>query len=360
MNRNTSLLTAVLLGAVLGAGAVWWAIGKKEAPAAGQYDSAETPSRSELQASVSGGDGKPSAPVPTTASSGDGTAIAEHANLSGSGTPFVADGKEPAADTEAISSDQPTATGTSPGRMRLKELPGQATVVDQVVVPVPSEIFAALERVGRPRWKEVLRPFNKAVNPRTGAEETALLLGNVIAEGFIAVEAENAGQVRRVGQSVLNLSAAIGVRKTVIARSNAILQSADRRDWPRVRTELDRALADVKAAMQELNSEALADLVSLGGWLRGAEALAAVTNDDFNPESAELLHQPGLVRHFTARLQGLPVKSKNLEVIIALDEGLKEIRPLIAAEAPLEKKQVADILEITKRLTKRIEGKNGR
>ena len=30
--------------------------------------------------------------------------------------------------------------------------------MDQVVVPVPSEVFAVLDKLGKPSWPEVLRP----------------------------------------------------------------------------------------------------------------------------------------------------------------------------------------------------------
>jgi hypothetical protein len=191
----------------------------------------------------------------------------------------------------------PLATGQEPKQhIDVGKLPQQATLVEDVIVPVPSEVFGVLDKLGSPNWHDVLRSEKPAV---PGArEETALLLGNVIADGFIAVEAQDPEEVKKIGRTVLDLSAALGVRKAVIARSNAIIQAADKKDWTECRKELDGALQDVKQAMDLLHDEDLAQLVSLGGWLRGTEALAQVVSRNYTKDSAGLLHQPALLDYF--------------------------------------------------------------
>ena len=118
-----------------------------------------------------------------------------------------------------------------PAHIDVSKLPNQATLVDDVVVPVPSEIFGVLDKLGSPNWHEVLRTAKP--NPPGDRAQTALLLGTVIAEGFIAVEAQEGEEVKKIGRNVLNLSAAIGVKKSVISRSNAIIEAADQKDWQR-------------------------------------------------------------------------------------------------------------------------------
>ena len=158
--------------------------------------------------------------------------------------------------------------------------------------PVPSEIFAVLDKLGKPNWAAVLRS-NKTLAKAPGEQaETALLLGTVIAEGFIAVEATKTTEVKEIGKNVLKLAKALGVGKEVTERTNAILNYADKADWPGVRKELDLALSDVKRAMVKLDSEPLSQLVSLGGWLRGTEALTTVVTTGYTKDGAELLHQP--------------------------------------------------------------------
>src|SRR2546429_194995 len=81
--------------------------------------------------------------------------------------------------------------------------------VEDVVVPLPNEVFGALNKLGSVNWKEYVRS-NKGSN-FTERPRIALLLGTVIADGFIAVQAEDAPTVKEIGQRVLALSKGIGV-----------------------------------------------------------------------------------------------------------------------------------------------------
>jgi flagellar biosynthesis regulator FlaF len=169
----------------------------------------------------------------------------------------------------------------------------------------------------------------------------------VIAEGFIAVEAQEPEQVKKIGRTVLDLSAALGVRKAVVARSNAIIEFADKKDWTACRKELDGAFTDVKQAMNELHDEELAQLVSLGGWLRGTEALAQVVSRNYTKDSAGLLHQPALLDYFDHRLAHMAPRRRSDEVVAKIEKRLPEIRPLIGeADSDISRQSVDQIREI--------------
>lgn len=243
--------------------------------------------------------------------------------------------------------------------IELSRLPKEAKLVDQVVVPVPSEVFAVLDKLGKPNWPEVLRTQKAVAVPTGGKEQVSLMLGVVIAEGFIAVEAENSEEVKNIGNSVRSLAKAIGVEKAVRSRANSIVEFADKRLWMDVRKELDLALADVRQAMIELNSESLAQLVSLGGWLRGTEALAAVVGKNFSKDGAELLHQPVLIEHFNYRLKGLPENVQNGELISKILTGLKNIQPLMGGSGGenIRDKNVKEIGQICADLVGAVQSK---
>src|SRR5947207_15083983 len=76
-----------------------------------------------------------------------------------------------------------------------------STTMEDVVVPLPNEIFGALNKLGAVNWKEHVRS-DKGPNFTEGPR-IALLLGAVIADGFIAVQAEDAPAVKDIGQRVL-------------------------------------------------------------------------------------------------------------------------------------------------------------
>src|ERR1043166_8254440 len=113
-----------------------------------------------------------------------------------------------------------------------------STTVEDVVVPLPNEIFGALNKLGAVNWKEHVRS-DKGPN-FTERPRIALLLGTVIADGFIAVQAEDAPAVKEIGQRVLALAKGIGVGNSITPHAKAITEAADKRNWENVRQELDR------------------------------------------------------------------------------------------------------------------------
>ena len=246
----------------------------------------------------------------------------------------------------------------APTHIDLGSLPEQTRMIDEVVVPVPSEIFAVLDKLGKPRWEDVLRPVNgtKAVGDQA---QIALQLGTVIAEGFIAVEAENVEEVKNIGKKVLTLSEAINVRKAVLKRSKSITDFAGKKEWSAVRKELDGALSDVKAAMLELKSEQMSQLVSLGGWLRGTEALTAVVSRNYSKDGAELLHQPVLLDYFERQLANMRPRTKSNPLVTKVQKGLLEIRPLVGLHdgSEISEKSVKEIGAHVEALVKSIGAK---
>lgn len=234
-----------------------------------------------------------------------------------------------------------------PSSINLADFP--AASVEDVVVPVPSEIFTVLDKLGNPNWKAQLS-LHKTPTPSDRAH-VALLLGCVIAEGFVAVEAEDKERVKELGQDVLKLADAINVRKSVISRSKSITDKADHRDWHGVRVEFDGALQDVRSAMDEMNDEDLAQLVSLGGWLRGTNALTSIVSAHYTADGAELLHQPELVHYFLRCINGMTPRLKKNSLVIAVDTVLKQIAPMIdEKKQPLNLKKVQEIQDKTHQL----------
>lgn len=247
-----------------------------------------------------------------------------------------------------------------PQTIDVRKLSAQSKLIDQVVVPVPSEIFAVLDKLGKPNWTSVLRKTPSVAQAPAEQPRIALMLGSVIAEGFIAVEAEDVNEVKQIGKSVLNLTKALGVQKKAQTRAKAISDAAEDKDWAGVRKQLDKALDDVSDQMVELNSEELSQLVSLGGWLRGTEALTAVVEKQYSKDGAELLHQPLLLDYFEKRLANMKPKLKLNPLIIKVQKGVLEIRPLMGLPegGDISEKSVKEIGAISAALVKAINSKS--
>ena len=244
-------------------------------------------------------------------------------------------------------------------KINIAELVPQAQVVDDVVVPVPSEIFAVLDKLGKPNWTAVLRAPKGVAKPFGQHPQVALYLGTIIAEGFIAVEAEDAGAVTDIGKSVLSLAKALGVEKEVSSRAKAIIDAADQKDWKLVRKELDGALGEVRGAMKAIGSADYAHLVSLGGWLRGTEALCEVVDKNYTKDGADLLRQKMLLDFFDGILKSIAKRKPVNPLLPKMRTGLTSIQPIIGlgAGTDISAKSVKEIGTITSGLVKTIQTK---
>jgi len=197
-----------------------------------------------------------------------------------------------------------------------------STTVEDVVVPLPNEIFGALNKLGGVNWKEHVRS-DKGPN-FTERPRIALLLGAVIADGFIAVQAEDAPAVKDIGQRVLALAKGIGVGNSITPHAKAIIEAADKRNWENVRQELDRTQNSVQQAMNEVKQH-------------------------FSTDGAELLHQPDLLAYFQTRLKAMP--EFNLPIIHQIQDALVEVKPLIDVGGKgIPAESVKKVNEITTRL----------
>jgi hypothetical protein len=243
-------------------------------------------------------------------------------------------------------------------KIDVSKLPKETRVVDEIIVPVPSEIFTVLDKLGKPNWQAVQRPIKGVAQPFGDRPQQALYLGTVIAEGFIAVEATDAEEVKNIGRSVLNLSRALGVRDAVTKRANAIINAADKENWAQVRQELDGALSVVKDALAQLGDADLANLVALGGWSRGTEALCEVVNRDYKKDGADLLHQPALITSFEGKLSGLKARLRKEPLVSKAQSTLKAIKPLMGEEgAVITKETVKKIGDLIAGFIKAIQTK---
>ena len=199
--------------------------------------------------------------------------------------------------------------------------PGQ--VVDDVVVPVPSEVFSVLDKLGEPNWRQELRDvdFPKS-SDRT---KLALMFGLVVAEGFVSVQAEDKEKVKDIGREVIDLATALGLIKAVRPHAQAILDAADKEHWSAIRKEFDQTQKTVRDSMEQMKDVDLSQCVSMGGWLRGTASVTSVVGKNFSADRAELLNQPMLVEHFLATISKMGPSMKGHAIVSDISKGLTSI-----------------------------------
>ena len=230
----------------------------------------------------------------------------------------------------AVSLTFPTfsrAEGSSAGVVAFDPAKFPGYVVDDVVVPVPSEIFSVLDKLGEPNWRQELRGVK--MPETTDRTRLSLVFGTVVAEGFVAVQAQDKQAVEDIGREVIDLSKSLGIHKSVLPHAQAILDAANKNQWPSIRKEFDSTQKTVRETMEKMKDAELSQCVSLGGWLRGTAAVTSVVGKNFSADRAELLYQPDLVKHFRSQISKMGGDMKRHSIIRAVDTGLKEVQELM-------------------------------
>jgi hypothetical protein len=215
------------------------------------------------------------------------------------------------------------AQGSSAGVQEFDPLSFPGQVVDDVVVPVPSEVFTVLDKLGEPNWRQEIRDLN--LPDTSDRTRLSLLFGYVVAEGFVAVQAEDKESVKDIGREVIDLAKALGLSKSVLPHAQAILDAADQNDWKSIRKEFDLTQKTVRTSMEQMRDGDLAQCVSLGGWLRGTASVTSVVTKSFSADRAELLNQPMLVEHFLSVLKTTPTSTKDHPVVVKVLGGLRTV-----------------------------------
>ena len=226
-------------------------------------------------------------------------------------------------------------------------LPSQAKQVHGLAVPVPKEIFRSLDQFGNANWHAIQRPEVARWKSHGDQAQIATLLGVIIAEGFIAMEAKDSAEVKNLGNSVLSLARGLGIRERALRRSRSIIELAEKNDWSEARKEWDAVLSDLETGMIAIKSEHLAQLVSLGGWLRGTEALSALILQNYSPERSDLIRQPALIDYLEKQLQAMSSDNQNRPIVAKLLDGTRTIRSLVESESgPPSKETVRKVHDL--------------
>ncbi len=225
----------------------------------------------------------------------------------------------------------------------LASFPGE--LINEVVVPVPAEIFTVLDKLGEPNWEEAIveQPKSESQDRR----QIALQFGCLIADGFVAVQAKSPAEIQTIGRRVLNLSESLGLASSVRPHCLSIIEAAGDKDWNRVRRELDLTELTVRETMKELRDDELSNLVSLGGWLRGTQVVTQVVATSYSNDKAELLNQPGLINHFEGLVSAMSQKPNAPSFLRKLSTGLADMNDVIQANAPLNPDQILQVQQLS-------------
>jgi hypothetical protein len=228
----------------------------------------------------------------------------------------------------------------------------KAIKIDSLTIPTPGELFAALEKPGKPDWAGQYRtPIPMTYRNRA---QIALNLGGLIADGFIAVEAQDSQQVKNIGTDIIKLAKALGVSENVLSRGNSINEFAENSEWDALHEELEATQNEVKTSMQSHQDQDLVILVSLGGWIRGTQAVSAAVIKNFDEQSARVLRQPAVVSFIHSKMNDISPELRNEALVKSVNDQLSGVEKLVAFQAG-KGPTVDDVKKLNDAVTKLME-----
>lgn len=208
------------------------------------------------------------------------------------------------------------------------DLLSKAIQSDAITIPTPGELFAALAKPGKINWASQYRePIPTSYRNRA---QIALNLGGLIADGFIAVEAQDSQQVKNIGADIMKLAKSLGVSEQVLGRGSTINDFAENGEWSALQEELEATQNEVKAAMQSQDDQDLIILVSLGGWIRGTHVVTSTLLPDYKEETARVLRQPALVKFIQNKISDMSPTMQNEELVKKVRGGLNEVAQIVS------------------------------
>src|SRR4030081_47390 len=198
---------------------------------------------------------------------------------------------------------------------------------DTITIPTPGELFAALEKPGKTDWSGQFRgPIATTYKNRA---KIALNLAGLIADGFIAVEAQDSQQVKNIGTDIIKLAKALGVSENVLSRGNSINEFAESNEWDALQEELEATQNEVKSSMQSHRDQDLIILVSVGGWIRGTQVVSAAVLQNYDERSAKVLRQPALVNFIHAQINDGSADMRDDPLVKEVSDQLGGIEKLV-------------------------------
>ena len=198
--------------------------------------------------------------------------------------------------------------------------------VNEITAPMVGSVFSDLE-LFQPPPLDLVRSFDlKKTFP--DRFQTAIQFGALVANGFVATIARQKQLIIDTGRALIREANTLGAGQRLTARSKSLFELSDRDDWQGLREELNATQEDVEDSMLDLKDGEMADLISLGGWLRGFQLAAHVTASHYTPEKAASLVRPALMDYFIARMDCLSPSMKKRSAVLAINTRLKTIRSL--------------------------------
>ena len=148
----------------------------------------------------------------------------------------------------------------------------------------------------------------------------------------------------------------------MLSRGNSINEFAEGSEWDALQEELEATQNEVKSSMQSHRDQDLIILVSVGGWIRGTQAVSAAVMQNYDERAAKVLRQPALVSFIQSKLNDISPDMRDEPLIKEVTGELPGIEKLVtfpAGKAP-SADDVRKVNEAVGKVMSRIQAKEAK
>ena len=226
-----------------------------------------------------------------------------------------------------------------------------------VIVPAPSEIIMALDMLSEVNWKEVVT-YDKSTN-YSDNYKIALNLGVRVAQGFIAIQAQDRDNTRDMFSICRDLAKNFGAKSDMFVEKDEILRLLDENNWTELRSILDDIHLRVKDEMYKYDPD-FVELASVGGWMEGLHIVAKALKSNYSSDASVILYQPELIQYFSEAVKNIKPGNGNNPEVKEISLMMQEIGRLceVGSGNPIPLENVEKLYEISSKINRLIVSQN--
>lgn len=185
-----------------------------------------------------------------------------------------------------------------------------------------------LDRVGqkvKARWRQHYRESPPAASSER--LRVAFILGTLMAESHLAVQAGDAQQFRNNNQEVLKLCGVLGLADKISPDVMAGSKMAESEDWPALRKQVLQTQQHIENVLNEQRDEDPAILMGLGLWVRLFDiATTLVIAEPDLPDKAICIGSTSMLDELVASFERLTELSRSNEAVSLIGGALEMLQ----------------------------------
>lgn len=184
----------------------------------------------------------------------------------------------------------------------------------------------------KPNWKEQFAVCQADLDPDLYMDTEVmlpLLLGVRIADGILAMQAQDAEKLNECAGDIESMAKKLQVDEGSLGRAKAARTAANKGEWTRVFSELSRLQDGV---LREIERDANRDrgaLLMCGGWIQGMRFASRVIEANYSGPASNLLREPILISRLRENLGALPATSRNHQTVRDLNALLAKVQEIV-------------------------------